>query len=184
MITLSKDFKINRYGLEARLVTESDVDFILELRTNKELTKHIHQTGNDRNKQLEWINAYKQRESEGREYYFIFFYKGNPVGFNRMSSRSELYAVSGSWLCKPGIEPWIPIAINFLFNEIVFDILHIELVICDVRKANKKVNKYHIMIGDKRIHESDIDNFYYRTKDTFAPNRDRIVKLYNLNSKK
>ena len=163
-------------------MTEDDVDFVLELRTNKELTKHIHQTEDDRNKQIEWIRSYKQREEEGREYYFIFFYDGQPVGFNRMSSRSELYAVSGSWLCKPGVAPWIPVAVNFLFNDIVFEILGIQLVVCDVRKTNKKVNKYHIMIGDKKIHESDIDNFYYRTRNTFIPNRDRIINLYNLKS--
>lgn len=180
---LPKDFEIYRYGLYARLVKEDDVDFVLELRTNKELTKHIHQTENNREQQIQWLREYKNREAEGKEYYFIFFRNGQPVGFNRMSSRSELYAISGSWLCKPGIEPWIPIAINFLFNDIVFEILNIQLVICDVRKANKMVNKYHLMIGDIKIHESDIDNFYYRTSKTFTPKRNKIIKLYHLNKK-
>lgn len=183
MILLPSDFSIKKYGIDCRLVNENDVDFILKLRTNKELTKHIHQTEGDRDLQLRWIRDYKQREEEGREYYFIFFYKGVPVGLNRMSSRSELYAVSGSWLCEPEIEAWIPIAINFLFNDIVFEILKIQLVVCDVRKLNKKVNRYHKMIGDVYIHESDIDNFYYRTINTFIPNRDKFVKLFHLNSK-
>jgi len=183
MILLPKDFRICRYGLECRLVYEDDVDFILYLRTNKELTKHLHQTEDDRNLQIQWIRDYKKREAEGREYYFIFYYHGEAVGLNRMSSRSELYAVSGSWLCKPEIESWIPIAINFLFNDIVFEILNIQLVVCDVRKQNKKVNKYHKMIGDVKVHESDIDNFYYRTQDTFIPNRDKIIRLFNLNEK-
>jgi hypothetical protein len=183
MIKLAKDFELDRYGLHARLVREEDVDFILKLRTNKELTKHIHSTDDDREKQIEWLRAYKQREAEGNEYYFIFFYQGEPVGLNRMSSRSELYAVSGSWLCKPGIEPWIPIAVNFLFNDIVFEVLKIQLVVCDVRKTNKKVYKYHVMIGDVKVHESEIDHFFYRTEKTFTPKRDKLVKLFYLNSK-
>ena len=183
MIVLPSNFSINRYGLDCRLVNEGDVDFILSLRTDKELTKYIHQTENDREQQIHWIRDYKKREEEGREYYFIFFYKGEAVGLNRMSSRSELYAVSGSWLCKPEIESWIPIAINFLFNDIVFEILNIQLVVCDVRRLNKKVNQYHKMIGDVKVHESNIDNFYYRTRNTFVPNRDKFVKLFNLNSK-
>lgn len=183
MIKLKNDFKIERYGLHARLVREEDVDFILFLRTNKELTKHIHSTEDDRDRQIEWIRDYKQRESEGNEYYFIFYYHGEPVGLNRMSSRSELYAVSGSWLCKPGIEPWIPIAVNFLFNDIVFEVLNIQLVVCDVRKTNKRVYKYHLMIGDVKIHESDIDHFFYRTRNTFMPKRNKLIRLFNLNSK-
>lgn len=182
MNKLASNFELSKYGMYCRLVTEQDVDFILELRTNKELTKHIHQTDDDREKQLQWLREYKKREEEGREYYFIYYHNGKPVGLNRMSSRSELYAVSGSWLCKPGIEPWIPTAINIIFNEIVFDILKIQLVVCDVRKMNKQVNKYHLMIGDVKIHESDIDNFYYRTKDTFTPKRDKIVRLFHLNN--
>lgn len=183
LIQLDGDFFINRYGLFARLVNESDVDFILSLRTDKELTKYIHPTEESRENQLNWIKNYKLREAEGREYYFIFFYNGEPVGLNRVYNRSELYATSGSWLCKPGIEDWIPIAINFTFNDILFEILDIKLVVCDVRINNKKVNKYHVLIGDQKIYQSDIDNFYYRTVDTFVPKRDKFVKLYHLNLK-
>ena len=180
MKKLAPDYRISRYGLDCRLVNEDDVDFILSLRTNKELSQHLHQTENDREQQVQWIRDYKKREEEGREYYFIFYYQGEPVGLNRMSSRSELYAVSGSWLCKPGIAPWIPITINLLFNDIVFEELNIQLVVCDVRRLNGKVNKYHRMLGDVKVHESEIDNFYYRTKETFMPNRDKIVRLFNL----
>ena len=132
MILLPPNFEIRRYGLYARLVAKQDVDFILELRTNKELTKFIHQTDNDRDNQIEWINEYKVREEEGRDYYFIFFHNNKPVGLNRVYNRSALYATSGSWLCKPEIESWIPIALNFILNDIIFEILKVELVTCDV----------------------------------------------------
>ena len=180
MILLPQNYKISKYGLDCRLVDEMDVDFILKLRTNKELSKFIHPTEDSRDIQINWLREYKKREQEGREYYFIFFFRGEPVGLNRMSSRSELYAVSGSWLCKPGIDSWIPIAINILFNDIVFDVLNIQLVVCEVRRLNSKVNKYHEIIGDVKIHETDQYFFYYRTIKTFAPNRDRIIRLLQL----
>lgn len=183
MNTLPENFEIERYGIYGRLVTEDDVDFILRLRTDKELTKFIHPTDESREKQTEWIRNYKIRELEGREYYFIYFYNGTPVGLNRVYYRSELYATSGSWLCQPGIETWIPIAINFILNDIIFEVLNIQLVVCDVRIGNKKVNKFHLLVGDQKIYQSDIDNFYYRTKDTYFPKRDKFVRLYNLNSK-
>lgn len=180
MKTLDSSFVINRYGVFGRLVTEDDVDFILSLRTNKELTRYIHPTDESREKQIQWIREYKKREKEGRDYYFIFFFDGQPVGLNRVYNRSELYATSGSWLCKPGIEYWIPIAINFTLNDIIFEYLNVQLVVCDVRIENKKVNKYHALIGDKLIYHSEIDNFYYRTIETYIPNRNKLVLLYNL----
>ena len=90
MNTLPSSFEITRYGIYGRLVTEEDVDFILSLRTNKELTKFIHPTDKSHEKQIQWIRDYKIREQEGREYYFIYFYKGEPVGLNRVYYRSEL----------------------------------------------------------------------------------------------
>ena len=183
MKKLEQNFEIYRYGVYGRLVTEQDVDFILLLRTNKELTKFIHPTDKSRDKQLQWIRDYKIREQEGREYYFIFFNDGLPVGLNRIYYRSELYATSGSWLCKPGVDYWLPIAINFVLNDIIFEILKIQLVVCDVRIDNKYVNKYHVLIGDKKIHQSDIDNFYYRTIETYIPHRNKLIKLYNLKNK-
>ncbi len=181
MKKLSSNFEVNQYGLYGRLVTDQDVDFILSLRTDRKLTKYLHPTDESRENQLQWIKAYKKREEEGSEYYFIYFYDGEPVGLNRIYNRCELYATSGSWLCKREIDYWIPIAINFILNDIIFEILNIQLVVCDVRIENKKVNKYHELIGDKEIYRSNSDVFYYRTKDTFFPSRDRLINLFNLN---
>ena len=41
---LPLDFSMEKYGLKVRLATEADTDFILSLRSDKELTKFIHQT--------------------------------------------------------------------------------------------------------------------------------------------
>ena len=84
MKNLPEDFKLNSLGLSVRLVNEKDVDYILSLRTNKHLTRFIHQTDDDREKQMEWIRNYKKRESEGREYYFIYLIGDKPVGVNRI----------------------------------------------------------------------------------------------------
>ena len=181
MKQLDPNFEINRYGVYGRLVTENDVDFILSLRTDKELTKYIHSTDENKEKQIQWIKEYKAREKEGKEYYFIYYHNNEPVGLNRIYYRSELYTTSGSWLCKPGIENWIPIAVNFVLNDIIFDILDIKLVVCDVRIGNTQVNKFHVLMGDQKIYQSDIDNFYYRTRDTYFPKRDKYIKLFNLN---
>ena len=68
MIQLNSDFYLTRYGVDTRLVVESDAEFILSLRTDTFLTRFIHSTENNLEKQIEWIRNYKEREKEGREY--------------------------------------------------------------------------------------------------------------------
>jgi len=42
-----RNFTTNKYGLHVRLVNEDDAEFIVKLRTNPLLSKHLHQTSQD-----------------------------------------------------------------------------------------------------------------------------------------
>ena len=64
--------KIEKYGLKARLVEEQDAAFILSLRTDPKLSRFLHPTENDEEKQRAYIRGYKEREKQGKDYYFIF----------------------------------------------------------------------------------------------------------------
>ena len=64
---------INKYGLHARMVREDDAAFILSLRTDPKLSRFIHPTENDEEKQRAYLQGYKERELAGKDYYFIFF---------------------------------------------------------------------------------------------------------------
>ena len=99
---LSDDFQLKKYGIEVRLVNEDDTQFILSLRADKWLTRFIHQTDDDEQKQREWIRKYKEREKAGKEYYFIYSKDGVPFGLNRIYSIHNGSFTSGSWLCVPG----------------------------------------------------------------------------------
>ena len=70
---LPSDFKIEKYGLVARFVKEDDAAFIVQLRTDPILSRFLHATDSSVEKQKEWIHSYKERESRGEDYYFIFF---------------------------------------------------------------------------------------------------------------
>ena len=69
---LPSNFEISKYGLHARFVIESDAEFILSLRTNPMLSRFLHSTDNDVEKQKIWIRNYKERERNGTDYYFIY----------------------------------------------------------------------------------------------------------------
>jgi hypothetical protein len=67
-IKLPSDFSLERYGVSVRLANEDDSEFILSLRTNEKLSRFIHSTDNDLEKQREWMRNYKIREANGEDY--------------------------------------------------------------------------------------------------------------------
>ena len=178
MIKLPPNFKVCKYGIEARLCEIADAEFILSVRTDTHHTRFIHSTENDLNKQIEWIKKYKERESEGREYYFIFSKANNPFGMSRVYNIFEYYGTSGSWLCKPNNDPKDSIATYLLMHDIMFGEMGLDLLIFDVRKENKKVWRMHESFGALRIGESDLDFYFSLFKDTYYLKRDKYVELF------
>lgn len=177
---LPSNFTIEKYGLKARLVNESDSEFILNLRTDKELSKFIHHTDEDIQKHLSWLAEYKQREKEGRDYYFIYFKDDNPVGVNRIYNIHEYYGTSGSWLCSKKYDSSTTLSTYFLLREIVFKILQLDLLIYDVRKENKKVWKFHKMLGAQIIGESEIDYYFAMNKENYYDRLNKVLLMLNI----
>lgn len=176
MKKLNSDFHLDRYGIGTRLVVESDAEFILSLRTDTYHTRFIHPTDNNLEKQIEWIRRYKDRENEGREYYFIYTKDGEPMGLSRAYNIFEYYCTSGSWLCKPKNDPKDSFATYLIMHDVMFQDLELDLAIFDVRKENKKVWRLHESFGAMRIGESDIDyyfslfkNDYFEKKKKYEP---------------
>lgn len=180
MNKIPTDFKIESMGLSVRLVNESDIDFILLLRTNKHLARFIHKTNDDREKQREWISQYKIREKEGRDYYFIYFLHDKPVGLNRIYNIFEYYGTIGSWICSPDNEAETSLKTYILMFDLLFEYIKLELTIFDVRKDNKHVWKLHKMLGAQLVGESDLDYYFTLNKDTYYKNREIIINLFNL----
>lgn len=171
MIQLNSDFHLTRYGVDTRLVVESDAEFILSLRTNTFLTRFIHSTDNNLENQIEWIRKYKEREREGREYYFIYSKNDEPMGLSRVYNIFEYYGTGGSWLCKPNNGPKDSLATYLIMHDIMFQDLGLDLSIFDVRKENKKVWRLHESFGAKRIGESEIDYYFALFKNDYFENK-------------
>jgi hypothetical protein len=177
---IDSDFSFEAFGLNVRLVNEEDTDFILSLRTNTELSKYIHQTENDRQKQLEWFREYKKREAEGRDYYFIYFKNDKPIGVNRIYNIYEYYGTPGSWLCSPDNDPIDSMSTYFCAREIYYNVLMLDLLVYDVRKANKQVWKMHKMLGAQLIGESEIYYYFAMSKDNYMKKKDFVLKMLGI----
>lgn len=179
-IILPPDFKLHKYGVDCRLVNEEDSSFIISLRANKWLTRFIHQTDNDIQKQREWLKEYKIREANGEEYYFIYFLNNVPFGLNRIYNIDGLKCTGGSWICKPGTSTEHVVATSLIARDIMFELLNLKEDNFDVRKGNLKVQKFHKLMGCIKTGETEIDILYQCNPDTYFIHRDKLIKLLNL----
>lgn len=179
MNKLPNNFEFHKYGLDVRLVCEADTDFIVGLRTDPIKSRFIHKTEDDVKKHLEWFKEYKKRELDGRDYYFIYFKEGKPIGVNRIYNVFEYYGTPGSWICCSGLDMETVMATSFCLKEIVFNIIGLDLLILDVRKGNKKVQRMHKLFGAQQIGESDIDYYYAVNKKDYFENLDRFLNSLN-----
>jgi len=180
MKKLPPNFSIEKYGIFVRLVNESDAPFILRLRTNTKLARYIHSTDNDIQKQIEWIRSYKERERDGKDYYFIYFQSGIPIGLNRIYNIEEYSATGGSWLCEPGLDVEKVISTLFIMRNILFETLGKLKDKFDVRKDNVQVLRTHQMMGAKLVGESMLDLYLELDKRVYLKKRDYLLDLLNI----
>ena len=178
MIILPSDYTVNKYGINARFVEVKDVDFVLSLRSDKELTKFIHQTDNNRDVQIAWLTKYKERERDGKEYYFIFSKDGVEYGLERIYNITEESFTHGSFLFKPNAPIGMSSLCDIITREVGFDVLGIPINLFDVRKGNNNVLHYHKTFQPTFLYETELDRFFELSKDNFEKNKQRYLRIF------
>lgn len=180
---LPTDYSGERYGLTFRLVNEGDADFIYMLRSDPQLSKYIHDIRGGVQQQVEWIRAYKKREAEGKEYYFIYFKNNSPVGLNRLYSFHDTTYTGGSWIMVPNSPIEAVLALPLIMREIAFE--ELGMTFEDNYDAthvdNKKVIKFNMMFGCQIYkHFMDVKGEYVAmslSKDVFEANKPKLLRM-------
>lgn len=178
-------FIIEKFNLKVRFVEISDADFILKMRSNIKLSKHLSQTENDIAKQIEWILEYKKREYKGEEYYFIYeLLNGQKLGVNRIYNITVDSFEVGSWLFdENGSSDFNPIYADIIAKEFGFENLFLKFAYFDVRIDNYKVIKYHQIFKPIIIKNDDINVYFKLERTSFNKNKNIILNVINNGSK-
>ena len=183
---LPSDFICEKYGVKFRFVNENDARFIIKLRTNPKLTRFIHNTDIDIDKQKEWIRNYKIREKNGTDYYFVVNYKDNPVGLIRIYNIHGKVFTVGSIIMGPDAPIHCALAATILTKEIAFEILDLELedTFDGVHVDNKQVVKLSLSWGKKEYRRfQDVKGEYIAfrlTKDDYLQVKPKKVRQLQL----
>lgn len=183
---LPLDYHGEKYGLTYRLVNESDAEFIYMLRSDPQLSKYIHDVHGGVEGQIEWIRNYKEREAEGKEYYFIFFKDEKPVGLFRLYSFHDTTYTGGSWVMVPGSSVEVVLAVPLIMRELAFE--ELGMTFEDNYDAthvdNKKVIKFNAMFGCKIYkHFMDVKGEYVATsltKEDFEERKPLLLSMLNV----
>ena len=169
---------IKKYGIYFRLAEVKDASFILSLRINPKLNQYISPTKNDIDTQIQWIEKYKEREANKKEFYFVCEDKNKlKYGLIRIYNLNKNSFEEGSWLFAENTPEGMSIKADILCKEFGFEKLSLNYCRFEIRKKNKKVNRYHRLFNPILVRE-DKDNYYYiLSKESFYSEKEKLLHL-------
>ncbi len=173
---LPSDFQTDRYGLHVRLAVPSDAEFVVRLRTDPKLSRHLHQVQADVEGQRKWLESYKERERRGEELYFVFEKPaGTPLGLCRIYGIEADRFTVGSWIFDPASPAGAAILADLITRELAYELMPGKTLFFDVRKDNITVLRYQATFRPTQVGE-DEDNIYY-TQDPVLFERQKQLHL-------
>ena len=157
MIIKGKNIKLRTADVE-------DAEFILQLRLQEHKTQFLSKVNNDLTNQQAWLQAYKQKEQQGIEYYFVIENNlAEPLGLVRVYDLQPLSFCWGSWLIKDDAPKTTAIESALLIYEFGFGQLKYKKAHFDVRKGNQRVIAFHQRFGAQIVDEDEL-NYYFNYK--------------------
>ena len=171
-------FEIEKFNLKLRFVDSTDAEFILNLRTDEKLSAFLSKTSKSISDQINWIEAYKNREAKGLEYYFIAIDQNeNRLGTTRLYNFQEDCFEIGSWLFSKEAPPTAAILSDILVRDFAFKKLQSSKCKFEVRKKNQKVLKYHFGYNPEIIAEDESNYYFELSMEKFSSYSSKLIKL-------
>lgn len=164
---LGNTFSVGIYT-QIREVEITDAEFILSLRCDEKKAKYLHKTEYNLQKQQEYI---KNCLAKDDEWYFIIENKNRKkIGTYRIYDLKKDSFCIGSWLMVDGCSPQEMMEGEYLVKMFAFKKTGFYKFHFDVRKENKKVIRYHKMMGAKQVGETELDYLFECTKEDYLQN--------------
>lgn len=168
-------------NVDLRLVELSDAEFIAGLRSDQRSRRYLSETSGDVDDQRDWIRAYKQREAQGEEFYYVIqLPDGTRVGLIRIYDLTDDMFSGGSWIISPGQPHRVAVETVVLLYDLCFDQLGYDQVLLQVVRENQSVIKFHERFGAQRTREDDRHVYLVNTYETMSGPRRRFKEVLGL----
>lgn len=160
--------RLNEYsGLRLRLAEETDAGFILKLRLDKRYNRYLSAVENDLEKQRAWLRAYKEREKQGGEFYFIVEYCGRCCGTARIYDLRKDSFRWGSWILNEDKPAQGAIWSMLKVYEFGFESLKMNYGRFEVMKENRKVQAINLKFGAVIVGEDEHQYHFQVTREKY-----------------
>ena len=157
-----------------REITPNDADFLLRLRTDPNLGKHLSPTTADIDQQKAYIFNYLTSLTD---YYFIVTdWQQRNLGTIRIYDIQGNSFCWGSWILSKEAPSTAAIESALLIYDFGFFALHYHMSHFDVRKANTKVVDFHKRFGARVIREDELNYFFEYDRGTYLKTREKYAR--------
>lgn len=165
-------------NLALRLITPDDAAYVHGLRIDPAYNQHLSEVSGTAEDQRRWIEGYKTREAEGREFYYIIERKdGRPCGVVRLYDLEADSFTWGSWILDAGKPPKAALESAVLLYEIAFDLLRLSSARFDVRIDNETTLSFHRRFGATETHKTQTDIFFTYPRARYEADREGYMTV-------
>jgi RimJ/RimL family protein N-acetyltransferase len=156
-------------SLVLRLIRPDDAEYVYALRSDPRYNTHLSVVTGTTEDQRSWIKAYKARESEGTEYYYIIkrLSNGLPCGLVRLYDIEGDQFTWGSWVLDENKPSKAALESAVLIYTIAFKILGLKNAVFDVRGDNVRTIAFHKRFGATQTHSDEQNSYFNYSRDRF-----------------
>lgn len=159
-------------NLVLRLIEPQDAEYVHGLRSDPKYNTHLSEITGTATDQRRWIEAYKSREANGLEFYYVIERKdGTPCGLVRLYDIATDHFTWGSWILDENKTPKAALESAVLSFGIGFELLGCKRAKVDVRVRNNHAEAFYRRLGMRESHRTDQDIYFEYTRETFLADK-------------
>lgn len=165
-------------NLVLRLIRPDDARFVHGLRTDTAYNRYLSEVRGTSEDQRRWIEAYKTREAEGRELYYVIERRdGVPCGVVRLYDIAQESFTWGSWILGHNKPRKAALESAVLSFGIGFDALGLERANVDVRVGNDRALAFYRRFGMIEINRTEQDIYFVYQRARYEADRNSFKEL-------
>lgn len=156
-------------NLALRLTRPDDAEYVCHLRSNPRYNTHLSAVTGTVEDQRRWIEAYKAREAEGTEYYYLIerLSNGLPCGLVRLYDIEGDQFTWGSWILDDNKTSKAALESAVLSFGVGFNLLGKQKGLIDVRVQNKRAVEFYRRFGMAQIRDDEQNIYFNYSRERF-----------------
>jgi RimJ/RimL family protein N-acetyltransferase len=170
--------RVEGVNLVLRLIRPDDANYVHSLRTNPAYNRHLSEVRGTVEDQRRWIENYKARESEAREFYYVIERKeGQRCGLVRLYNIGQETFTWGSWTLGRNRPRNAALESAMLSFGLGFEILGCEKAVVEVRVRNERAIAFYRRLGMTETHRTEREIYFVYPRSRYDADKGAFLKI-------